>query len=83
MCAGSGALTIQKWNLDKNQEFMLYEYDEKVIPLLLFNMAIRNIQCIVFHSDVLQQEIYNTYSVTRGQKYGIVKEESNELHANF
>lgn len=83
MCAGSGALTIQKWNLDKNQEFMLYEYDEKVIPLLLFNMAIRNIQCIVCQSDVLQQEIYNTYSVTRGQKYGIVKEESNELHANF
>ena len=24
MCAGSGALTIQKWSLDKNQEFMLY-----------------------------------------------------------
>ena len=83
MCAGSGALTIQKWNLDKNQEFMLYEYDEKVIPLLLFNMALRNVQCIIYHSDVLQQEIYNTYSVTRGQKYGTVKEESNELHTDF
>ena len=78
MCAGSGALTIQRWNLDKDKEFILYEYDEKVIPLLLFNMAIRNIKCVVYHSDVLQQEIYHTYQISTGDKYGIVKEKNNE-----
>lgn len=83
MCAGSGALTIQKWNLDKNQEFMLYEYDEKVIPLLLLNMSIRNIQCTVCQSDVLQQEVYHTYVIIKGEKYGFIKEVSNELHINF
>lgn len=74
MCAGSGALTIQKWNLEHNTKFILYEFDEKVIPFLLFNMAIRNIECIVYHSDVLQQEIFNTYKISRGTRYGIFKE---------
>jgi type I restriction enzyme M protein len=27
MCAGSGALTIQKWNLDHEKKFLLYEFD--------------------------------------------------------
>lgn len=83
MCAGSGALTIQKWNLNNNQEFLLYEYDEKVIPILLFNMTIRNIQCVVCHADVLQQEVYHTYSIKKGEKYGFVKEDSNESHIDF
>lgn len=74
MCAGSGALTIQKWNKNHDLKFLLYEFDKKVIPFLLFNMQIRNIDCTVFHSDVLQQEIFHTYKVSKGEKYGICKE---------
>lgn len=74
MCAGSGALTIQKWNMTPEQVFCLYEFDEKVIPFLLFNMAVRNIKCTVYHADVLQDEIYHTYAVQKGEKYGEVKE---------
>lgn len=74
MCAGSGALTIQKWNLNPETKFILYEFDEKVIPFLLFNMAIRNIECIVFHSDVLQQEIFNIWKVSKGEKYSTVQQ---------
>lgn len=70
MCAGSGALTIQKWNMDKNQKFELYEYDSKVMPFLLFNMAVRNIECKVYHSDVLKQEVFHTYKIARGKKFG-------------
>ena len=54
MCAGSGALTIQRWNEYPDMDFELYEYDEKVIPYLLFNVTIRNIAAIVYQSDVLQ-----------------------------
>lgn len=57
LCAGSGALTIQRWNMNHEQRFELYEFDENVIPFLLFNMAVRNIECTVYHSDVLQQEV--------------------------
>lgn len=74
MCAGSGALTIQKWNNNHDLKFVLYEFDDNVIPFLLFNMAIRNISCVVYHSDVLQQEVFHTYKIEKGRQYGIFKE---------
>lgn len=83
MCAGSGALTIQRWNRNPNSKFCLYEFDENVIPFLLFNMALRNIECIVRQADVLQTEIYHTYKIEKGEKYGIFKEVANELVVDF
>ncbi len=78
MCAGSGALTIQAWNLDKDLEFECLEYDEKVLPILIFNMAIRNIRATVKHMDVLQDEILNTYTIEPTEKYGkVVKQHGN------
>lgn len=74
MCAGSGALTIQKWNRNHDLKFVLYEFDEKVIPFLLFNMAVRNISCTVYHADVLQMDIFKKYQITKGEKYGVFKE---------
>lgn len=70
MCAGSGALTIQKWVLNNNQKFELYEFDENVIPYLLFNMMLRNIDCSVYHSDVLQDEIFHEYRIKKGAEFG-------------
>lgn len=78
MCAGSGALTIQKWNKNHELRFELYESDDKVIPFLIFNMAIRNIQCLLYHADVLQSDIWHTYEISKGEKYGIFKEIKNE-----
>ncbi|MDD3186573.1 MAG: N-6 DNA methylase [Anaerostipes sp.] len=83
MCAGSGSLTIQKWNLNHNQVFMLYELDENVIPYLIFNMAIRNISCVISRADVLKQEVYKTWRITKGEEFGIVKEVGNSECANF
>ena len=78
MCAGSGALTIQSWNLDNSLEFECLEYDEKVLPILIFNMAIRNIKSTVKHMDVLQDEILNIYTIEPTEKYGkVVKQYDN------
>lgn len=77
MCAGSGALTIQKWNRNHDLKFILYEFDENVIPFLLFNMAVRNISCTIYHSDVLQQEVFHTYKIIKSEKYGVFKEVQN------
>lgn len=74
MCAGSGALTIQKWNLNKNIKFICKEFDEKVIPFLLFNLALRNIEGQVIRCDVLQNEEYEKYLLKKGKKYSIVTE---------
>ena len=83
MCAGSGALTIQKWNMNNNLKFELYELDTNVIPFLLFNMVVRNIECTVYNADILQQEIFNIYKIEKGDKFGIFKEVENEHSFNF
>lgn len=72
MCSGSGALTIQRWNEYPDMEFELYEFDENVIPYLIFNMSVRNINAVIHQSDVLQQEIVNSWKVQKGAKYGKV-----------
>ena len=71
MCAGSGALIIQKWCENPNIRFTAIEYDENVIPFLLFNMVIRNIRCRVLHKNALtDDEPINTWDITKGEKYG-------------
>lgn len=70
MCAGSGALAIQKWNIDHNQKFRLIELDEKVIPFLLFNLVIRNIDSSVCRMDVLSGEGYEQWRIEKGETYG-------------
>ena len=72
MCAGSGALTIQAWNINPECRFICQEFDERVIPFLLFNLAVRNINAFVIHGDVLSEEQFKAYSVTAGEKFSSV-----------
>jgi type I restriction enzyme M protein len=72
LCAGSGALTIQRWQQYPDVSFKLYEIDANVIPFLLFNMAIRNIKATVYHANALTQEIFDTWQVRKGEDYGTV-----------
>lgn len=73
MCAGSGALTIQKWKRNHKIRFRLCEFDENVIPYLLFNMILRNIESTIYQMDVLQNEVYHEYRVKKGDEYGILE----------
>lgn len=73
LCAGSGALTIQKWNKDRNTKFKLYEIDENVIPFLLFNICIRNIEAEIYHCDILNLSFYKIYRIEKDNKFSEVK----------
>ena len=53
LCSGSGALTIAAHEIDSSLSFVCEELDENVIPILLFNLAIRNINAIVLHNIFL------------------------------
>lgn len=77
MCAGSGALTIQCWNLKRDIEVECLEFDDKVIPILVFNLAVRNIKAQVYQMDVLQQQVIRSWKVVAGEKYGKVIENVN------
>ena len=72
MCAGSGALTIQRWVENPDTVFTLYEIDENVMPYLLFNMAIRNINATVLQSDILQDETVKSWIIRKGDRFGKV-----------
>lgn len=72
MCAGSGALTIQAWNINPELRFICMEYDERVIPLLLFNLAVRNMDAIVIHGNVLSEENFEAYRVVKGVFYSSI-----------
>lgn len=71
MCAGSGALIIQKWNQKPDIRFTALEIDENVIPFLLFNMVLRNIQCRVVQMDALTgDDAVKTWDVAKGEGFG-------------
>lgn len=71
-CAGSGALTIQKWSTNKHLRFVCEEIDDNVIPFLLFNLSVRNINGSVIHGNVLTQSIKSIYQVKAGKPYGTI-----------
>ena len=73
MCAGSGALIIQKWNQDHDIEFRAIEIDGNVIPFLLFNMVLRNIRCDIYQMDALtDEEPTKTWTVEKREVFGCI-----------
>jgi len=77
MCAGSGALTIAAWRGNPKVKATCIEFDQNVIPILLFNLAIRNIRAKVIRADVLTHEKFEEYRITRGEKFGKVEKYGN------
>jgi hypothetical protein len=77
-------LTIQRWIKNKNNKFICEELDERVIPFLLFNLTVRNIEGYVIHGDVLKQKIFRIFELAKGEKYSAIKEiEKLDWKADF
>lgn len=72
-CAGSGALTIQKWSTNPELKFVCEELDVNVLPILLFNICIRNIETTVINKNILTGEIFCSYKTTKGPIYASVQ----------
>lgn len=72
-CAGSGSLTIQKWFLNKDLHFICEELDDNVIPILLFNLCIRNIEATVTQKNILTGETFKSYKTIRGNKFASIQ----------
>lgn len=72
LCAGSGALIIQKWLQDPDIHFTAIEIDGNVFPYLLFNMVLRNIRCRAYRMNALGDfsEYEEAYYVTKGEEFG-------------
>lgn len=80
-CAGSGSLTLALYNKNPNLYFYLEELDDNVIPFLLFNLSLRNMNGEVINGNVLTGERYCVYKIKKGTKYSnIEKMELNGLY---
>ena len=73
LCAGSGALTIQKWTQNPKKTFICEELDERVIPLLLFNMAVRNMDGYVLNRNALTLEFAKVYKLSPGSRFSTIE----------
>ena len=72
-CCGSGALSIQKWCTNPKLKFICEELDEKVLPILLFSLCIRNIEATIVNRDILSGDIFHSYSTVKGAMYASVQ----------
>lgn len=81
MCAGSGALIIQKWSQSPNTRFIALEIDDNVIPFLLFNLVLRNIRCRVFQMNAIQIRMNKTAAKRLG--YDCMNADRPDLSTSF
>lgn len=72
LCAGSGALTIQKWAQNPSKTFICEELDARVIPLLLFNMAVRNMSGYVIHRNALTLEPFECFRLVSDERFSTI-----------
>lgn len=65
VCCGSGSLTLEVHKLFPEAEYILHELDTTVIPYLLLNLSLHNINATVINGDVLTGEIFKAYKIEK------------------
>lgn len=70
VCAGTGGLTIALHAIAPQCEFFCEELSQRALPLLLFNLAVRNISAYVSNKNVLSNETIGCYRIIPGEHFG-------------
>ena len=74
LCAGTGGLTIRHWGARRPPgRYVLEEVSARAVPVLLFNLAIRNMDATVIHGDSLTQETQSIYRISPGERYSTIE----------
>lgn len=73
IASGTGGITIGMWISNKDARYNCYELSERAVPLLIFNLAIRNINASVTRIDILTGDIFEHYEIIPGDKYASIK----------
>lgn len=73
IASGTGGITIGMWIRNKDARYNCYELSERAVPLLIFNLAIRNINASVTRIDILTGEVFEHYEIVPGDKYASIK----------
>ena len=70
VCAGTGGLTIALHSVSPECVFYCEELSKRAVPLLLFNLAVRNIPAYVSNKDVLSGEIFEQFQIVPCERFG-------------
>lgn len=73
LCAGTGGLTIALWNVLPGCDFVCEELSQRALPLLLFNLAVRNVSAFVSNKNILSGEVIRNYRIIPGERFGKVE----------
>lgn len=73
ICAGTGGLTIKRWTTNPTVHFYCEEYSDRALPFLLFNLAIRNADAVVFHGNSLTRKAKAFYRIEPGQQFADIQ----------
>ena len=67
ICSGTGALTINTARDDV--QYQCEELSQMSIPVLLFNLALRNISATILQKDVLLDKVEKVYKLTKSGEF--------------
>lgn len=67
LCSGTGALTL--FTAKPGAEVRCEELSERVLPVLLMNLALRNAGGVVVRRDVCADEAFGAYRLTPGERF--------------
>lgn len=74
IAAGTGGLTIKKWNRNPNGYFYCEDFSDRAVPFLLLNLSLRNVNGFVFHGDSLGRTVKHLYKLIKGDKFSTIEE---------
>lgn len=74
--AGTGGMAIQAWNTQKDRFFILEELSDRSLPFLLFNLAIRGVNGIIRHGDILKQKFMAEYLLINEGQFSRIERKS-------
>ena len=78
VCAGTGQLTIAAWKTNREADFYCEELSERAFPILLFNMAIRNMAGYAINKDVLTGRFIKGFALKKGEAFSCIEEIDKE-----
>lgn len=73
VCAGTGGLTIAAWNRNPDRYYYCEEFSKRTIPVLLLNLAIRNVCGQVVNTDALTGEVFAVYDLVPGLRFSDIR----------
>lgn len=66
ICSGTGALTV---GMNRDIRYQCEEVSAMSIPVLLFNLALRNLTATVVQKDILLNKTEKVYKVSKSEKF--------------